>query len=87
VLYTNKLFAGDAIVVASVLPVNVTRGISTPLFVALISNIEDPIGLVVPIPTWAFIDILTRISKQKIKIELIVVFILIGFVSCSNCTP
>jgi hypothetical protein len=87
VLYTNKLFAGDAIVVASVLPVNVTRGISTPLFVALISNIEDPIGLVVPIPTWAFIDIVIINSKQKIKIDLIVVFILIGFVSCSNCTP
>jgi hypothetical protein len=59
--------------------VAVTRGGKKPFEVLFTSSIAEESGEIVPIPTCAFIDIVTINSKQKTKIDLIVVFILVGF--------
>ena len=52
-LYTSKVAAGVGIVLASLIPVNTTLGINTPLFALLTSSIELGSGVlpVVFIPT------------------------------------
>ena len=42
-------------VVASAVPVRVTRGGKNPLLLLLISSWADAFGVLVPIPTWALI--------------------------------
>jgi hypothetical protein len=50
VLYTNNPVAGDVIGPLALVAVNATLGGKKPLSVALISNLADALGEVVPIP-------------------------------------
>ena len=50
-LYTNSDNAGAVIVAVSVTLVRPTLGINNPLSIEVTSSIDEPDGLVVPIPT------------------------------------
>jgi hypothetical protein len=54
VLYTMSPVAGLAMVVISAVPVNVTLGGKNPLLVLFTSSCAEVLGVVVPMPTWAF---------------------------------
>jgi len=72
VLYTNKLFAGVAMVTASVEFNSITCGINTPLLVAATSSIAEEFGVapVVLIPTFCVKLLKVFMSKISVNIFL-----------------
>jgi len=64
VLYTNNPVAGLGIVIISVPLVKVTRGGKKPLSVENTSSFAEGLGVVVPMPVWANIDI-EKINKTS----------------------
>jgi hypothetical protein len=87
VLYTNRPVAGLEIgLEVLAVEANSTLGGKNPLVVLLTSSCAEAFGLVVPTPTCAFVNVIANNKRQVAKIDLKVVFILIGFDSFEGYT-
>jgi hypothetical protein len=76
VLKIIKPVAGFSIVFRSAV---VILGGKKPFVLLLTSSCAEELGLVVPIPTWAWSSVASNNKRQVAKIILIVVFILVSF--------
>ena len=74
VLYTSKPVAGEVTGLAAFNAVKVILGGKKPWFVEATSNLAEGLGVVVPIPVWAF-----PVKNAKPKTNTTILFFLLFF--------